>query len=150
MKLFGIVVRILGRSELAEEVLQDVYLKVWQRAGDYTATRASAITWLATIARNRALDEVRRRNPVSLEDMPELLELPSDTDIAGAYLESEELRRLRACLDRLQPDQRELLQQIYFQGKTREAVAECCGRSVAVVKAWIRRSLAELKGCLET
>ena len=74
-KLFGIVARILGRGPLAEDVLQDVYLRVWQRAGDYSAARASAIAWLAAIARNRALDEARRRKPVSIEDLPELLPL---------------------------------------------------------------------------
>ena len=148
-KLFGIVVRILGRGPLAEDVLQDVYLRVWQRAGDYDATRASAITWLATIARNRALDETRRRKPMSLEDLPELLELPGDTDIIGEHLQSDEMRRLRACLDRLKPDQRELLQLIYFEGRTREAVATQRSESVSTVKTWIRRSLAELKGCLE-
>ncbi len=148
-KLFGIVARILGRGPLAEDVLQDVYLRVWQRAGDYTASRGSAIAWLAMIARNRALDEARRRKPMAIDDLPELLDLPDDTDIAADFLEFDELRRLRGCLDRLQPDQRALLQMIYFDGATRETVATRTGKTVAVVKTWIRRSLAELKGCLE-
>ena len=59
-KLFGIIVRILGRRDLAEEVLQEVYVKIWERAGDFDPSRASPITWLATIARNRALDEIGR------------------------------------------------------------------------------------------
>ena len=75
--------------------------------------------------------------------------MPDATDIAGDFLEGDELHRLRGCLDRLQPEQRALLQQIYFDGATREAVAAETGKTVAVVKTWIRRSLAELKGCLE-
>ena len=148
-KLFGVVARILGRGPLAEDVLQDVYLRVWQRAGDYSAARASAIAWLAAIARNRALDETRRRRPDAIDDLPELLELRGDTDIEAEFLESDELRRLSGCLDRLPNDQRELLQMIYFQGATREAVSTQTGKSVAMVKTSIRRSLAELKGCLE-
>lgn len=149
MKLFGIVVRILGKGELADEVLQEVYLQVWRRAADYNATRASAITWLATIARNRALDETRRRRTDSLEDMPELLELPSDVNIIGEHLANDELRRLRHCIDQLEPNQREVLQLVYFEGLTRENVAALVRQPVATVKTWLKRSLAGLKGCLD-
>ena len=67
-KLYGIVLRILKRRDLADEVLQEVYVKIWERAGDFDAGRASPITWMATIARNRALDEARKRQPVSIEE----------------------------------------------------------------------------------
>jgi len=65
-KLYGIVLRILRRRDIADEVLQEVYVKVWERAADFNPTVASPITWLAAIARNRALDEVRRRQAVSI------------------------------------------------------------------------------------
>ena len=70
LKLYGIVVRILGRRDLADEVLQEVYVRVWQSAVDYDPTASSPITWLATIARNRALDEAKRKTMVSLEESP--------------------------------------------------------------------------------
>ena len=76
LKLYGIVVRILGRRDLADEVLQEVYVRVWQRAGDFDSASGSPITWLATIARNLALDEARRKSPRSIEEFPEVLELP--------------------------------------------------------------------------
>ena len=60
VKLFGIVIRILGQRDLAEDVLQEVYIRIWQRAGDFDPTIGSPITWMVTIARNRALDETRR------------------------------------------------------------------------------------------
>ena len=148
-KLFGIVVRILGRGELADEVLQEVYLRVWQRASDFSADRASPITWLATVARNRALDEARRRQMGSIEDMPELLEFPSDEDIAGAHAEREQLKKLHDCLGRLPPKHREILQLVYFEGLTRDQIAERTGETLATVKAWLRKSLAQLKGCIE-
>ena len=72
-KLNGIILRISGRRDIAEEMLQEVYVRIWQRAGDFDPARASPITWMAAIARNRALDEVRRSRPVSIEDHPEAL-----------------------------------------------------------------------------
>lgn len=71
LKLCGIVVRILGHRDLADEILQKVYIRVWQRAGEFNPATNSPITWLATIARNRALDEVRRKSMRSLEELPE-------------------------------------------------------------------------------
>ncbi len=68
LKLYGIIVRILGRRDLADEVLQEVYVRVWQSAADYDPGTSSPITWLATIARNRALDEAKRKTMVSLEE----------------------------------------------------------------------------------
>lgn len=148
-KLFGVVIRILGRGNLAEEVLQEVYLRVWQRAKDYSAAQASPITWLVAIARNRALDEVRRRGHRMHDDVMELLELPSDEDVIGEHIERDELRRLRDCLDRLDPAHREVVQLIYFEGVTRDGVAARVGQPVATVKTWLSSSLRQLKGCLD-
>ena len=148
-KLFGIVVRILGRGELADEILQEVYLRVWQRAGEFSAERSSPITWLATIARNRALDEGRRRQMGSIEDMPELLEFPSGEDIAGAHAVNEQLRRLKDCLGLLTPQQRELVQLVYFEGLTRDGIAERTGETPATIRTLLRKGLAQLKGCIE-
>ena len=148
-KLFGVVVRILGRGELADEILQEVYLRVWQRAGEFSAERASPITWLATIARNRALDEGRRRQMKSIEDMPELLEFPSEEDVAGAHIAREQLRRLQDCLAQLPSEQREILQLVYFEGLTRDGIAKRTGESLTTVRTWLRKGLAQLKGCIE-
>lgn len=148
-KLFGIVVRILGRDELAAEVLQEVYLKVWQRAREFDPAQASPITWLATIARNRALDEARRRQVGSIEDMPEVLEMPSEEDVAGGLLARDEMHRLAECLDRLDAPRRDLVRLVYFEGLSRESAAERIGHSVSTVKTWLRQGLAQLKGCLE-
>ena len=98
LKLYGIVVRILGRRDLADEVLQEVYVRVWQSAVDYDPTASSPITWLATIARNRALDEAKRKTMVSLEDNPQLLQLPGEDDPSANYEQLEEMRRLLVSL----------------------------------------------------
>jgi RNA polymerase sigma-70 factor (ECF subfamily) len=148
VKLYGIVVRILGRSELADEVLQEVYVRVWQRAGDFDAATSSPITWLATIARNRALDEARRASMRSLEECPELLQVAGEDDPSAAQERSEELRRLYACLEGLEAEKKEIVLLVYYHGLTREEIASRLARPVATVKTWLRRSLAQLKDCL--
>jgi RNA polymerase sigma-70 factor (ECF subfamily) len=149
VKLYGVIIRILGRPELADEVLQEVYVRVWQRAGDFDRTASSPITWLATIARNRALDEVRRHTMQSLEDHPELLQVPSADDPAGEVEQSEELRRLHACLEGLEPEKKEIVLLAYYHGLTRDQIASRFNRPAATVKTWLRRSLAQLKDCLD-
>jgi RNA polymerase sigma-70 factor, ECF subfamily len=148
VKLYGVIVRILGRRELAQEVLQDVYVRVWQRAGNFDPTLGSPITWMVAIARNRALDEAKRKTMRSLEDMPELLELPDADDPLASLERNEERRRLQACLDRLEPQRKQILRMAYHYGMTREEIARRVQRPAATVKTWLRRSLAQLKDCL--
>ena len=92
VKLYGVVIRILGRGDLAEEVLQDVYVRVWQQAGTFNPALGSPITWMVAIARNRALDEAKRKTMRSLDDMPELLQLPGEDD-PHASLERDDAQR---------------------------------------------------------
>ena len=148
-KLYGIVLRILQRRDIADEVLQEVYVKIWDRAADYDPRMASPITWMATIARNRALDEVRRKRPDSIEDHPELLEAASDEESAlAAVMRGEDGKRLADCLSRLDPDRRQMVVLAYCEGLSRDELAEKYGQPVNTVKTWLRRSLAQLKGCL--
>jgi RNA polymerase sigma-70 factor, ECF subfamily len=148
MKLYGIIVRILGRGDVADEVLQEVYVRVWQHAGEFNPASGSPITWLATIARNRALDEAKRKTMRSLDEYPEVLELPSDDDPSATQERNEELRRLQGCLAGLERERRELLMLVYYHGLTREEIAQRFDRPVATVKTWLRRSLAQLRDCL--
>lgn len=148
LKLYGIVVRILGRRDVADEVLQEVYVRVWQRAGDFDPASGSPITWLAAIARNLALDEAKRKTAASLEDFPEILQRPSGDDPSANQERNEELRRLDACLDGLGHERKEVVLLAYHYGMTREEISNRFGRPVATVKTWLRRSLAQLKDCL--
>ena len=148
-KLYGIILRILKRRDLADETMQDVYVKIWERAGDFQAGRASPITWMATIARNRALDEVRKVSPVSLEDLPEGFDVTSDAaDALTLLAKDEDSRRLRDCLNRLEPDKRQIVVLAYLEGLSREALAARFTAPVATIKTWLHRSLAQLKDCL--
>src|ERR1700689_1843113 len=107
-KLYGVVARILTRGGLSCEVLQEVFGRIWEKAADYDVDKGSPIAWMATIARNRALDEVRRVRPVSLEDMPAGLEPGAgEVDPLGARDRSERLTALMRCLQALDEEKRE-------------------------------------------
>ena len=150
-KLFGIILRILKRRDLADEVLQEVYVKIWERAADFDPRIASPITWMATIARNRALDEIRRKRPESIEDHPQLLDTPSDDDSALTnVMRGEDGKRLTDCLNRLEQPRRQMVVLAYCDGLSRDELAEKFGQPVNTVKTWLRRSLAQLKGCLSS
>ena len=148
-KLYGIVLRILVRRELADEALQDVYVRVWQRAADFDPARASPITWMAAIARNRALDEVRRVRPVSIEEAPEVMDMATEDVSAFEQLAaSEEARRLRRCLEALEPERRQIVLLAFYNGLSREELGTRFGRPAGTIKTWIHRSLAQLRVCL--
>ena len=149
-KLFGICYRICGERQAAEDVLHDVYLTIWKRAGAYEPHRASPITWLATIARNRAIDwrraqGVRRSTPI--EDAPPILdEAPLASD---AMVADEEAHRLHGCLEGLEDRQRGAIRTAFFDGITYAELAERESVPLGTMKSWVRRGLAKLRECLE-
>src|SRR5215831_14465918 len=106
-KLYGVVARILNRSDVAADVLQETYVRVWEKAGEFDSTKGSALAWMATIARNRALDEARRVRAVSFEDQPEGFEpAAEDVDPLGSRERAEGLARLINCLQGLDEEKR--------------------------------------------
>lgn len=150
-KLLGIIKRILTRRDIAEEILQDVYVTVWERAGDFDPKRASPITWLATIARNRALDCVRRRQMLSIEDTPAALDAPTDDPHPLDGLElSDDLARLWRCIDGLEAERRDIVILAYIEGASREELGRRFGHPVPTIKTWLHRSLKQLRDCLGT
>lgn len=149
-KLYGVSLRILRRSDLAEEAVQDAYVRIWRRAADFDPARASAIAWMSAIARNRALDVVRLKRETSIEDAPDqadvALDAPTPEDDAEL---SDELRRLTACLGELDEERRSAVLLAYRSGWSREELADRYDRPVATIKTWLRRSLMSLRRCLE-
>jgi len=148
-KLWGVVVRILPRRDIAEDVLQDVYVRIWERAASFDPAKASPIAWMATIARNRAIDEVRRKSPVSIEDAPESLEVEQDapSPLDNTQM-SQDLRRLQQCLQGLDAERREIVLLAYYNGLSRDELAKRFSHPVATIKTWLHRSLAQLRKCL--
>jgi len=150
-KLYGIVLRILRRPDLANEVLQETYLKIWSSAGTFDPAVASPITWMASIARNRAIDVVRRRTETLIEDEPEVMAVAAESADPLARREtSEELKRLLTCLGRLEADRQKLVLLAYYNGLSREELAQQFDRPVNTIKTQLRRALADIRECLDS
>lgn len=150
-RLFGIIARILGRPELAEDALQETFMRIWQRAQSYDETIASPMAWMATIARNQAIDLKRRaaeRLSASSGELDETLadESPDPESLAG---QAGELRRLSECMQGLPNERQQLVLLAYRQGFSREELAERFKRPVTTIKTLLRRSLIALKECLD-
>ncbi len=149
-KLFGLLVRILKREDLAQECLQDAYVLIWNRAGDYRADKAAPMTWMSSIARYRALDLLRKRKHEVSLDSDDLSEVP-DQDyelIDHQLMESENAQCLAKCMKILDIKQRSCLYMAYFEGCTHPEIASRVDAPVGSVKTWIHRGMRSLKECL--
>lgn len=149
-KLFGICLRICGDRQAAEDVLHDVYLLIWRRAGAFEPGRSSPITWLATIARNRAIDWRRAQGSRPTAPLTEAPDLPDPAPLASEGLAAAgESRRLHDCLRALEERQRAAIRTAFFDGVTYAELAARQGVPLGTAKSWIRRGLAALKRCLD-
>lgn len=151
VKLFGICYRILGDTKEAEDALQDVYVNLWQRADRYDPERASPISWLATFARNRAIDRLRTgkvRGGAVAED--EANPLPDAAPLADQIMiDAEHAARVHTCLEELDNPARENIRAAFFDGKTYAQLAEFADVPLGTMKSWIRRGMMKLRTCLE-
>ncbi|HUS23814.1 MAG TPA: sigma-70 family RNA polymerase sigma factor [Candidatus Binatia bacterium] len=142
--LFGVAVRILGQRALAEEALQDAFVQVWQKAGEFRPERAQASTWMSSLVRYRALDALRRTGrETPLDSVPEAA-LPRIT------LDPQTEPALERCLGQLPAEPRTCIALAFVEGCSHPEVAQRVGKPLGTVKSWIRRGLAQLKDCLET
>ncbi|TXC68115.1 sigma-70 family RNA polymerase sigma factor [Sphingorhabdus soli] len=148
-KLFGICLRISRDRELAEDVLQDVYVKVWRRAGRFDPAKASPITWLAAIARNTAIDAIRKRGRRDEVSDDVLADFEDSAPRADALVEQgQDSARVVDCLDTLEGEQKRSIREAFFGGFTYSELADRRGVPLGTMKSWIRRGLARMKECL--
>lgn len=148
-KLLGICLRVLPQRAEAEEVLQEVFLGIWRKAEQFDATRASAITWLSMMTRNKAIDRLRANAATRTHTPIQLDELEGDSSASEVAEMAENQQRIEVCLDELEAPRRQLIRIAFFEGATYEELAERSGNPLGTVKSWIRRSLLKLKACLE-
>jgi RNA polymerase sigma-70 factor (ECF subfamily) len=150
-KLFGVISRILPRSEQAEDALQEAFVRIWQKASSFDASVASPMTWMMAIARNQAIDLRRRFAERVSQSSAELdPDLAADDPDPGQRAEiSDALRRLKDCLSHLPRDRQQMVVLAYHQGWTREELAARFDRPVTTVKTLLRRSLMSLEECVD-
>jgi RNA polymerase sigma-70 factor (ECF subfamily) len=152
-RLLACLVRMLHRRDAAEDALQDVFVQVWNRAGQFDATRGHPLAWLVSMARYRAIDLLRaQRAPLAAvsgadgaEDalVAEGLTLDAQADLAQSA------SLLERCLAQLSAVQRRCLQLAFWEGYSHAQVALSTGNPVGTVKSWIRRGLLSLRQCLQ-
>jgi RNA polymerase sigma-70 factor (ECF subfamily) len=148
-KLFGVCLRISHDREAAEDILQDVYLKVWNRAGRFDAARASPITWLCAIARNTAIDWRRANSGPTLVSDDHAAEIADDRATAPERIEAmQERARIFHCLDSLELRQGGAIRSAFFDGLTYVQLAERMKVPLGTMKSWVRRGLLQLRECL--
>ena len=161
--LFAVVLRINRDKAQAEDILQEVYVNVWRAASNFDAAQSQPLTWLTRIARNRAIDSLRR---VSTQPKFRTLGTAADgsereeesvydtlADDAPGPLDllsrASDARSLAACMDQLSALQRQSVALAFFQGLSHVEVAEQLRQPLGTVKSWVRRALMTLKGCLQ-
>ncbi|MBL7802915.1 MAG: sigma-70 family RNA polymerase sigma factor [Saprospiraceae bacterium] len=140
--LFGVVLRIVQSRELAEQVLQDTFVKVWRNAGQYDAAKGRLFTWLVNIARNTAIDATRTayfQHYRKTDNLDSLVHAP------GTETTNPDHVGVREIVDRLDDKYRLLIDLIYFQGYTQEEAAEAAGIPLGTVKTRLRFAIGELR-----
>lgn len=142
-RLFAIVLRILGDRDTAEDVLQDVYVRVWRRSGSFDPARGAPMAWLGRIARNAALDALAARRS------DDELEAADRIEFAVAAVDPPDAR-LGQCLKRIPADQARAICQAYVYGLSHAELARQLDAPLGTVKSWITRGMAALRKCMET
>lgn len=148
-KLFGVCLRVLDNRAEAEEALQEVYVKIWNKADRYSVSDLSPITWLVAVARHHAIDRLRARRQAAAE-LDVALEVadpaPGPEDLAVA---ASEKTRIQQCLDELDKDRAAAVRGAYLRGESYAELAQRQGVPLNTMRTWLRRSLMKLRECLE-
>jgi RNA polymerase sigma-70 factor, ECF subfamily len=148
-KLFGVLLRLLNDRQEAEDALQEVYIRVWQRADRYSVSAASPISWLVAVTRNHAIDRLRKRK-TSAGNLEDAENVKDDQPTPEAVVEAEgEKRRLDHCLEELEAVKAEAVRGAYLDGQSYQELAERHGIPLNTIRTWLRRSLMKLRTCLE-
>lgn len=147
-KLFGVSLRILGNTSEAEDALQDVFVKIWQRAHGYRPDGARPMTWLIAIARNTAIDKVRARRGghTDIEAAFDLAD--SGMSPEQSAINADEGNRIEDCMGRLKPERADAVRRAYVEGESYNELADRLGVPLNTVRTWLRRSLLALRDCL--
>ena len=159
--LLGVVLRIQRDRAQAEDILQEVYVNVWRAAKSFDAAQSQPLTWLTSIARNRAIDSLRRKQTQPLMQTNFSQPDNEDSDVYDTVADdapgpldllsrASDARALASCMQALSAQQRQSVALAFFDGLSHAEVAANMRQPLGTVKSWVRRALLTLKGCLES
>jgi RNA polymerase sigma-70 factor, ECF subfamily len=140
--VYSIALRVLGDTGAAEDVLQEVFLQLWRNPGVFDSSRGNMVAWLAVIARNRAIDSLRKRRPET--DIADVV-VPVEPDLAGDTERARAMEKIRGVLGDMPAAQRSALEMAYFEGLTHTEIAARTGEPLGTVKTRIRAGLLSLR-----
>ena len=148
-KLFSVTMRILSNRSEAEDALQEVYVKVWNRAASFSPGGYSPMAWLVSIARNQSIDLIRQRRGGHV-DIEEAFDLADSAPLPEQMtIQKSESREIARCLATLESDRANAVRGAYLDGQSYEELAERYNVPLNTMRTWLRRSLMKLKECLE-
>ena len=148
-KLFAVSMRILRDRSIAEDALQEVFIKIWQKASSFRAGQQAPMAWLVTIARNHAIDLIRANKRVH-DDLEDHYDIKSaDPTPEQASIASSERERIDNCLEALEPKKAEAVVSAYVEGYSYQELADRYAIPLNTMRTWLRRSLMSLKDCLD-
>lgn len=145
--VYAVALRVLGDTMAAEDVLQEVFLQLWRNPGAFDAARGSLAAWLAVITRNRAIDLLRKRKPMTdIEDVV----VSVTPDLANEADRSRAAEKVRGVLGAMPSAQRSALEMAYFQGLSQSEIASKTGEPLGTIKTRIRAGLMTLRKAFQT
>ena len=147
-KLYGVVLRIVRRHDLAAEVMEQAYLQIWQNAGEFNPGHSTPLAWMVAIARRLAIDASRR--PTVDDGEPEVVDENEGPGTVPRHQLTDDLKRLLTCIGRLEPDRQRMLLLAYYGAFSREQLSIKLDMPVNLLRASLRRSLVEVEQCLKS
>jgi RNA polymerase sigma-70 factor, ECF subfamily len=145
--VYSVALRVLGDTGAAEDILQEIFLQLWRNPGLFDSSRGKLAPWLAVIARNRAIDALRKRRPE--DDITELV-VSVEPDMAGDAERAAAMSKVRGVLAAMPPSQRSALEMAYFEGLSHSEISAQTGEPLGTVKTRIRTGLLTLRKAFET
>jgi RNA polymerase sigma-70 factor, ECF subfamily len=152
--IYGLALTVVGDPALAEEITQDVFMRIWNRAGTYRSEQGKVTGWMISIARNRAIDALRHQktipegNSLSWDDLP-LFDPPDGHNVEQEVELEHQKWRLRQALFQLPKEQRDALALAYFKGYTHEEMAQILGEPLGTIKTRVRLGMQKMRQILE-
>ncbi len=149
-RVFGLTSRILRDASQAEEVSQEIFLEIWQRASRFDRARGTATSWIMTLTHGRSVDRVRQSQASRNRDLKSAVgSFDRDVDsVADVVVQHSDAAQVRECLDTLTPLQRESITLAYFGGHTQREVGDLLGAALPTIKTRMRDGLVRLRDCM--